>query len=248
VNAPFRKRKVGHLFYVPIMWQTLSSLLPVACADVLLQAASYAISAPLKTEKFYDVSGSLTYVSCVAVSLLAPHGRYAALQAAFRNAHPSTAYSTILRQYASTHFHSRQLLVSATTILWALRLGTFLGYRVVSHGKDSRFDDVKESPARFLPYWGAQAVWVFLTALPVWMVNVRLKSQHAPFGFFDYAGASIWLGGFAMEVAADLQKLRWRHSNKDSSSKKFIDEGLWAHSRHPNYFGKSVDSYTFEKC
>jgi steroid 5-alpha reductase family enzyme len=55
-------------------------------------------------------------------------------------------------------------------------------------------------------------------------------------GLFDAIGLAIWLLGFCIEVAADRQKSQFRRE----SPGRFIDTGLWAWSRHPNYFGEIV--------
>ncbi len=55
---------------------------------------------------------------------------------------------------------------------------------------------------------------------------------------FALAGLLVWLAGFSLEVIADAQKSRF---NADPANRgKFIQSGLWARSRHPNYFGEIV--------
>jgi steroid 5-alpha reductase family enzyme len=103
---------------------SFSSLAPVIATDIGIQGAAFAISAPLKTEKLYDISGTMTYAACIAVSLLA------------RKPMPLT-------------LNLRQKLVSTCALIWTTRLGIYLGYRVMSHGKDSRFDQIKLDPLRY---------------------------------------------------------------------------------------------------
>jgi steroid 5-alpha reductase family enzyme len=57
-------------------------------------------------------------------------------------------------------------------------------------------------------------------------------------GLFALIGFLIWIFGFAIEVVADAQKSRFRADPMNKG--KFIDTGLWARSRHPNYFGEIV--------
>jgi steroid 5-alpha reductase family enzyme len=57
-------------------------------------------------------------------------------------------------------------------------------------------------------------------------------------GLFALAGSLVWAFGFAIEVVADAQKSRFRADPENAG--KFIDAGLWAWSRHPNYFGEIV--------
>ncbi|MEM7002066.1 MAG: DUF1295 domain-containing protein, partial [Pseudomonadota bacterium] len=53
---------------------------------------------------------------------------------------------------------------------------------------------------------------------------------------FLIAGLVLWLAGFAIEVVADNQKSAFRTDPINEG--QFIRTGLWAWSRHPNYFGE----------
>lgn len=99
-------------------------------------------------------------------------------------------------------FHPRQLLMSSATAIWAGRLGTFLFQRIKKSKKDSRFDDIKPNPIKFAGAWGAQALWVSLTALPVFAVNAIPAHIQPKFGVIDLLGAGLWIGAFAMEACA----------------------------------------------
>jgi steroid 5-alpha reductase family enzyme len=189
-----------------------------------MQAAAFAVAAPLQTEKFYDLTGSLTYGACVITSLLA--GRMGLLR------------QLGTRQFIST-LHPRQIMASVTTMLWCTRLGSYLTYRVLQDGKDSRFDKLKKQPLRFSFAWFMQGVWVFLTAFPVYAVNLSLASRLAPLGLLDFAGLGIWTVGFLFETIADWQKIRWqKRIGPENRKTNFINEGVWSLSRHPNYFGE----------
>jgi steroid 5-alpha reductase family enzyme len=55
---------------------------------------------------------------------------------------------------------------------------------------------------------------------------------------FALVGFVVWLIGIGIEALADQQKSAFR---ADPANKgKFIQSGLWAWSRHPNYFGEIV--------
>lgn len=49
--------------------------------------------------------------------------------------------------------------------------GSFLVMRIHKTGKDSRFDHVKTDPKMFFVYWTIQGLWIFLTAMPLWLLN-----------------------------------------------------------------------------
>lgn len=138
-----------------------------------------------------------------------------------------------------SNVHWRQVLVSTTTLLWCTRLGSFLSYRVYKDKKDSRFDAIKIDPLKFGVAWFMQGVWVFLTAYPVYFLNVTPAAQLAKFALWDGLGLGLWISGFAMEAVADWQKLQWAQKlGEEERKKQFIDVGLWFYSRHPNYAGE----------
>ncbi len=76
--------------------------------------------------------------------------------------------------------------------------------RVMKDGKDSRFDKVRDKPARFLVYWMLQGVWVLVTLAPTLMLNN--STRDPPLGARDYLGWSMWLVGMCFECLADFQK------------------------------------------
>lgn len=161
----------------------------------------------MQTEKFYDFTGSLTYISVTIVALLLS---------------------------GKSDLHS--MILAGLVMIWAARLGTFLLRRVRKAGKDDRFDAIKPDFYRFLNAWTIQALWVTLTAAPVFIALSSAKEVE--FGPLAVAGLVVWLLGFGIEVVADGQKTQFR---KDPSNKeKFISTGLWSRSRHPNYFGEIV--------
>ena len=128
----------------------------------------------------------------------------------------------------------RAQLVAAMVILWALRLSTFLFRRVSAAGEDSRFDVIKRNPIKFLLAWSLQGLWVLITASAAFAIITGGTSK--PIGIFGVVGALIWVAGMVFEIVADTQKSRFRADPANEG--KFIDSGLWAWSRHPNYFGE----------
>ncbi len=159
----------------------------------------------LQSEKFFDLTGSLTYISV-----------------------------TLLALFLSGQVDARALLLTALVLIWAIRLGTFLFRRIQKAGKDDRFDALKPSFIRFLVVWTTQALWVTFTAAAA-LVAIT-TSVRQPLDLFAFGGALLWVCGFAIEALADAQKSRF---NADPANRgKFIHTGLWARSRHPNYFGE----------
>ncbi len=121
-------------------------------------------------------------------------------------------------------------------MIWAGRLGTYLFRRIRRAGKDERFDRIKPSFVRFLNAWTLQGLWVSLT-LAAALAAITTTTREA-IGVVTVIGALVWVAGFGIEATADRQKSRFR---ADPANKgRFISGGLWAWSRHPNYFGEIV--------
>jgi len=127
------------------------------------------------------------------------------------------------------------LLLAACINLWALRLGSFLFLRIRADGKDSRFDQIKPYASRFLFTWTLQGLWVVITAGCA--LAAITSGRMAEMGLPGLLGLTLWVLGFTIEVVADSQKRRFRRTQ---GAERFIDSGLWARSRHPNYFGEII--------
>ena len=162
-----------------------------------------------KTERFYDLTGGLTYITIVGFSLWAGS--------------------------RSEPISSREIIVSLLVVIWSLRLSSFLYLRIHRTGKDGRFDKLKTSSIRFLVPWTIQGLWVFLTMIVVIVINTQADSAPA-LGIWDGIGLSIWILGFSIEVIADNQKTVF--NSEPNNQGKWIDCGLWSYSRHPNYLGE----------
>jgi steroid 5-alpha reductase family enzyme len=121
-------------------------------------------------------------------------------------------------------------------LVWSIRLATFLFVRISRAGHDGRFDDLKTRPLSFLMAWTLQGLWVLLTAAAA--LAVITGGVREPLGAVGLAGIAVWVVGFAIEIVADRQKSRFRADPGNAG--KFVDTGLWAWSRHPNYFGEIV--------
>ena len=124
-------------------------------------------------------------------------------------------------------------------------MGTYLFQRISADGTDSRFDNIRQSPPKFLGAFFAQATWVSLCLMPVLAVNsmpvYMFASLPASVALTDILGLLLFTGGITFEVAADRQKDKWVQEKKQKKhSEEFLTRGLWSKSRHPNYFGEST--------
>ncbi len=136
----------------------------------------------------------------------------------------------------SSELDLRVMLVAAMVLLWSLRLAAFLFRRISKAGGDSRFDNIKNRPQKFFMAWTLQGLWVLLTAAAA--LAVITGGVREPLGAVGIAGIALWSCGLVIESVADWQKTKFK--NDPGNEGKFIDVGLWAWSRHPNYFGEIV--------
>ncbi len=173
----------------------------------LIQWLAFIAAYALQTERFYDLTGSITYISVAILAVL-----------------------------LSPVIDDRSILLLAPVLIWATRLGTFLFGRIQKAGKDARFDEIKVSFPRFLSAWTVQGLWVTFTAAAA-LVGITTTTRKG-LGWFALVGLLVWAFGFAVELTADTQKSAFRADPANRG--KFIDTGLWAWSRHPNYFGEIV--------
>jgi steroid 5-alpha reductase family enzyme len=128
----------------------------------------------------------------------------------------------------------RSIILTSLVAIWAIRLAGFLFLRVRKQGSDSRFDEIKLNFWRFSVAWTVQGLWVLITA---GAAIAAITSNHkSDFGWVGGFGLLLWLIGFLIEAVADNQKRLFKQQK--NTHKEFIQTGLWARSRHPNYFGE----------
>ncbi len=128
-----------------------------------------------------------------------------------------------------------QTVVTFQILVWGLRLSSYLFIRILKTGRDERFDKIRADFLKFAQFWFFQAAAVFIIILPAVVV---LTSQKTSITFLTILGFLIWLSGFLIEGIADQQKFEFKNDSKNSN--KWVENGLWKYSRHPNYFGEML--------
>jgi steroid 5-alpha reductase family enzyme len=124
-----------------------------------------------------------------------------------------------------------KLILFFMIILWALRLGIFLFIRIRKIKKDRRFDGIRENFFKFFGFWFLQGITVWVILLP----SLMFFASETRINLLSWIGLGIWFIGLTIETFSDLQKYQFSKNNK---KQKWISEGLWKYSRHPNYFGE----------
>ena len=188
----------------------------------LIQWVAYIPAYTFQTEKFYDLTGTLTYLTVV--------------------------WFTYMLSNSAAEPKIGNLILASLISIWAVRLGSFLFLRIHKAGEDKRFRTIKPSASQFFMTWTLQGFWVSicsmcaLTAMSSEMGVATIwysgNLGEISVNIFFCIGVVLFLIGFSIEIVADNQKNTFRslEENKD----KFITSGLWAKSRHPNYFGEII--------
>ena len=162
----------------------------------------------LQTEKFFDISGSFNFI--IITSFI------------FYNS------------FIEYGFNPGNLVLSFLIIIWAVRLGSFLFFRIKKDGEDKRFREIIPYPAKFFMTWTLQGTWVSICSLCA--ITGMSTDKGIIINPLFYLGLVIFILGFTIEVIADYQKTKFRKNPKNKNH--FITSGLWSYSRHPNYLGE----------
>lgn len=128
-------------FSLPFIIAVLTGVENVVLAVLLAFFVQWTFFIPayiFQTEKFYDLIGSVTYLSVVVFTL----------------------YNSDVRPLES-------LVVVGCVVVWAVRLGSFLFLRIKKAGEDKRFRSIKPSFTRFFMTWTLQGTWVSMCLLCV---------------------------------------------------------------------------------
>eukprot|EP00514_Thraustochytrium_sp_LLF1b_P000632 CAMPEP_0184526518 /NCGR_PEP_ID=MMETSP0198_2-20121128/10697_1 /TAXON_ID=1112570 /ORGANISM="Thraustochytrium sp., Strain LLF1b" /LENGTH=338 /DNA_ID=CAMNT_0026918095 /DNA_START=60 /DNA_END=1076 /DNA_ORIENTATION=- len=193
-------------------WGPLTVVEATAFISLFINWLAYIPALAFQTEKFYDLTGSITFLSCTWYSFAAG------------------------RKDLGNEGIFRPIIASIMVSVWAIRLGSFLFARILKDGKDDRFDEIKVNPIRFLMVWTLQATWVFLTAFAAFLINA--SNNQGDVTALEIVGYLVYIVGFGIEIVSDSQKRTWRAKPENKGT--FIEDGLWYYSRHPNYFGEML--------
>jgi steroid 5-alpha reductase family enzyme len=133
---------------------------------------------------------------------------------------------------------ARQALVIGLVTLWGLRLtyNWARGFSGLAH-EDWRYVDIRRTTGR--AYWPASLFGLHL--MPTVMVYLGCLALYPaltsprPIGLLDAVAAVVTLSAVGIELVADEQLRAFRKARREG---EILARGLWAFSRHPNYFGE----------
>ena len=197
-------------FTISIFIASLTKLKIVENAILLAFLIHWLLFIPaflFKTEKFFDLSGSLTYLSVM-----------------------------IYVVFSKNNFQDQigNIVLASLIILWAVRLGSFLFFRIKKAGEDKRFREIKTSFTRFFMVWTISGMWVSLCSMCA--LTAIASNDGVVLNYLFYFGLVTFFVGMSIEVISDNQKTQFRKDPKNKD--RFINTGLWSRSRHPNYVGE----------
>ena len=197
-------------FTISIFIASLTKLKIVENAILLAFLIHWLLFIPaflFKTEKFFDLSGSLTYLSVM-----------------------------IYVVFSKNNFQDQigNIVLASLIILWAVRLGSFLFFRIKKAGEDKRFREIKTSFTRFFMVWTISGMWVSLCSMCA--LTAIASNDGVVLNYLFYFGLVTFFVGISIEVISDNQKTKFRKDPKNKD--RFINTGLWSRSRHPNYVGE----------
>jgi steroid 5-alpha reductase family enzyme len=193
---------------------SLAELLGVSIAVVAVaMTALWLLSLALKNASIVDVFWGLGFVLLAAVYFVAADG-----------------------------FAGRKLLVLALVAVWGLRLSGYIGWRNRGKGEDYRYARWREQAGE--RFWWTSLLQVFLLqGLLMWVISMPvLAAQSADepdsLTVVDFLGTAIWAVGFFFEAVGDWQLARFK--SDPANAGKVMRSGVWAYTRHPNYFGDAT--------
>ncbi|MDI9347093.1 MAG: DUF1295 domain-containing protein [Methylacidiphilales bacterium] len=134
---------------------------------------------------------------------------------------------------------ARGLLAGILVSIWGLRLAWHIHARNKGKTEDYRYLAWRKEwgkwfyPRSYLQVYLLQGMFSFLIVMPVLIIN---NSAWSALGIFDVLGIAIWLIGFYFESMGDAQLARFIKNPENKG--KLMRSGLWAYTRHPNYFGE----------
>lgn len=133
----------------------------------------------------------------------------------------------------------RGMLVGTLVSIWGLRLAWHIHTRNKGKAEDYRYLAWRKEWGTwfyirsYFQVYLLQGLFLFFIVTPVLLIN---KSVGAGLGILDFVGVVIWLVGFYFEAVGDAQLAQFIKNPENKG--KLMQSGLWAYTRHPNYFGE----------
>lgn len=132
----------------------------------------------------------------------------------------------------------RAQIIYALVVIWGVRLSAYITLRHMGQGEDHRYQRIRENNQPGFAFKSLYLVFILQAGL-AWIISLPLfyaMSSTDALTSLDYLGIGLWVCGMLFEATADQQLYRFKQQPKNKG--KLLTSGLWAYSRHPNYFGE----------
>ena len=134
-----------------------------------------------------------------------------------------------------SNFNIRILLISVLVFIWGLRLAFHIYHRNKNKKEDFRYLQWRHDWGKYF-YLRSYLQVYLLQGFFMWLIALPLAFHNTGFTIVNFLGILVWSFGFYYESTADAQLTTFIKNPKNKG--KIMDQGLWATSRHPNYFGE----------
>ncbi|MEU7068286.1 DUF1295 domain-containing protein [Streptomyces sp. NPDC046161] len=134
----------------------------------------------------------------------------------------------------------RRLLAAATTAVWGLRLAAHIAWRSRGHGEDQRYTALLDKARGNRTLYALRSVYLAQAAL-VWLISLPVQAasySSVPLDLLAFCWITVWALGLGFEAVGDYQLAHFKQNPAHRG--RLMDRGLWAWTRHPNYFGDSL--------
>ncbi|MCG7205634.1 DUF1295 domain-containing protein [Streptomyces arenae] len=187
-----------------------SNLAWAAAAALAVMLATFAVAVRIGVHRVVDVAWGLGFTAVAAVTFAASAG----------HGDPW-----------------RRALVTVLTAVWGLRLAAHIARRGRGHGEDPRYEAMLAKAPGNRNLYALRMVYLLQGAL-IWLVSLPVQAAAyvtGPPSALTWAGTALWAVGLGFEAVGDAQLARFKADPAHRG--RIMDRGLWAWTRHPNYFG-----------
>jgi steroid 5-alpha reductase family enzyme len=135
---------------------------------------------------------------------------------------------------------TRRWLLLVLVSIWALRLSGHIHRRSAGKGEDPRYADLLRDAGVgevIRKVFAVQGFAIWFISLPLQLSAVCGPTPR-PLLAVTAAGILVWMAGLGFEVVGDRQLRVFKADPAHSGV--VMDRGLWAWTRHPNYFGDAT--------
>jgi steroid 5-alpha reductase family enzyme len=195
------------------MENSTTILLTTFCATMSMMVVLWIVSLAIKNASIVDIFWGAGFAAIAAITFELTHG-----------------------------YHPRKLLITALAVIWGSRLAVHIGWRNHGKGEDFRYQAMRRrigdrfALVSLFAVFGLQGLLMWVISLPLQFG--QLSGEPARLTWLDFSGAALWLIGFGFEAIGDLQLTLFRIDPANKG--QVMDRGLWAYTRHPNYFGDAL--------